>query len=237
MEKYRIMDIRTHEDGIRVIQLVPLAGRLFTYKPGNFLILHLLDEKGESIDKRPYSIASSPTQGYIELAIKMIGGRFTSKLEKLKEGDIVGVEGPLGHFTYDGQNKCVFIAGGVGVAPFMSMLRYIDATKKEGTFILFYSYGKRTDNPYREELNELSKNPNITIVQFLTREMPAGWNGEIGRIDEARIGKYVKSPKEFRWYICGPPQMCLTLRDVLTGMGVPSRKIKLESWGTPSPKS
>ena len=167
MEFYRITTIRKCCDDIKMFQFVPVEGKLMEYKPGHFLTLHLLDENRKSIDSRPYSIASSPTQEYIELAIKIINGKFTSKLDKVKEGEIVGIEGPFGSFTYDDQKKCAFVGGGTGVAPLIGMLRYIDTKKIRGKFILFFSCRKKEDMPYSDELQKLSRNPNIEIICFL----------------------------------------------------------------------
>jgi len=231
MEIYRINEIEECCNDIKIFRLSPIKGNI-DYKAGHFLMLHILDERGESTDKRPYSIASSPTQEYIELAIKMVGGRFTSELDKVEEGVLVGVEGPYGSFTYKEQNKCAFIAGGTGIAPFMGMLRYIDVQRKKGNFILLYSCRKKDEILYADELMELAeKNQDVSFVCFLTREEPEGWKGELGRIDKERIQKYTANPEEYDWYICGPVKMTLSIKEILIGLGVPEGKISLEGWG------
>ena len=231
MEIYSIDEIKKYCDDVKIFRLSPIKGKI-NYKAGHFLMLHLLDEKGESIDKRPYSIASSPTEDHIELAIKMVGGRFTSELDKMKEGALLGVEGPYGHFTYKEQEKCAFIAGGTGIAPFMGILRYINAQNKKGKFVLFYSCRKKDDILYADELTALSeKNPDINIVCFLTREEPEGWKGELGRIDTKRVQKYAANSEEYDWYICGPVKMTVSMKEILIGLGVPEGKISIEGWG------
>lgn len=231
MEVYRINEIKKCCDDVKIFKLSPIKGKI-SYSAGHFLMLHILDERGESVDKRPYSIASSPTQEYIELAIKMVGGRFTSELDKVGEGALVGVEGPYGSFTYKEQEKCAFIAGGTGIAPFMGILRYIDAQNKKGKFALFYSCRKKDEALYADELTELSKkNSDINVACFLTREEPEGWKGELGRIDKERIQKYAANPEEYDWYICGPVKMTVSMKEILIGLGVPEGKISIEGWG------
>lgn len=230
MEIYRINEINKCDD-VKIFRLSPIKGKI-DYEAGHFLMLHILDKNNGSLDKRPYSIASSPTQEYIELAIKMVGGRFTSKLDKLKEGDLVGMEGPFGDFTYKGQEKCAFIAGGTGIAAFMGMLRYIDAQRKKGKFVLFYSCRKKDEILYADELMELSeKNSDIEVVCFLTREEPEDWKGELGRVDKERIEKYAADSEDYDWYICGPVKMTASLKQILIEMGIPEDKIRIEGWG------
>jgi len=230
MEIYRIDEIKKCCDNIRIFRLSPVRGKI-DYKAGHFLMLHIIDKDGNSLDKRPYSIASSPTQEYIELAIKMVNGRFTSKLEELEEESLVGVEGPYGSFTYHDQEKCAFIAGGTGVAPFIGILRYIDAERKKGNFVLFYSCRKKEDILYYEELMKLTENSGITVVFFLTREEPREWKGELGRVNSERIRRYVPDALEYDWYICGPAKMTLSMKDMLIQLGVSEDKMRLEGWG------
>ena len=213
MEIYKITEIKKCCDDIKIFRLSPIKGKI-DYKAGHFLTLHILDKNGNSIDNRPYSIASSPTQEYIELAIKMVGGRFTSKLDELDEGAEVGIEGPYGHFTYKEQEKCAFIAGGTGIAPFMGILRYVDAQRKKGNFILFYSCRKQENILYCDELKEISEgNEDIDVVCFLTREEPEDWKGELGRVDMEKLAKHVSNPEEYDWYICGPVKMTVSMKD------------------------
>jgi ferredoxin-NADP reductase len=201
------------------------------HKAGVFVMMHLLDESGESIEKRPYSIASAPGAEKLEFCIKMVGGKFTSKLDKLETGDIVGIEGPMGHFTYEG-DKCVFICGGSGIAPIMSMIREISQKKIDGKFYAFISSRRRDTLVYYDELKELEKeNPNLKIIFTLTREEPKDWSGKCGRIGDVMLREHVEDPKEYNWYLCGPMKMVLALKKCIVGIGGDEMKVKFEGWG------
>jgi len=227
---YKIISIIKSCDEISIYRLEPVENEKIRYKPGQFIMLHLLNEKKQTIDKRPYSIASDPSEPYIELAIKNINGRFTSKLKDVKVGDLVGVEGPFGSFYFNKENKAVFIAGGVGITPLMSMLRHIVKNNIKGEYKLFYSCKTQNSILYCEEFEEMKKK-GIEVIIFLTREetVPAGY--ERGRIDEERIKKYVKDPSEWIYFMCGPFDLVSSLKKLLIKMNVPETSIKFESWG------
>jgi len=232
MAKYRIAAIDVPVPGTKIFRLEPLEGGVPRFRPGQWIFLNLLDGKGASTGKRPYSIASSPSAPYIELCIEMRGGAFTSLLDRVAAGTVVGVEGPQGRMTYEGERKAAFIAGGCGISAVMSMLRQIAQEKLDGDFILFHSVRTQDKMLYGDELERLKKeNPRIRTVITLTRETPAGWAGECGRISREMIAKHAGKPAEFDWWICGPVEMVRSMRECLTGMGVDGKRMRFEAWG------
>lgn len=230
IRKYRITEIRDLAPDTRVFHLEPVEGKLPDYRPGQFVFLHLLDDKGESIVKRPYSIASAPHMPYIELCIKLVKGELTGRLESMEKGSIVGMDDPVGPVKYNDEEKGGFIAGGTGISLMISILRHIAHKQLKGEFCLFYSARKKENILYREELEELQKNPNIKVVITLTRE-EGEWGGEKGRLCHTVVGKYVSDPKEFSWWICGPMGMLKAMRECLGSAGVDPKKIHMEGWG------
>ena len=232
MTKYRIASVETVGDDIRIFRMEPVQGEMLAFTAGHFVFLHVLDESGGTVVKRPYSIASEPDVPYLEFCIKLIGGELTGRLEKMGEGSVVGIEGPFGNFTYDDQPNAAFIAGGVGIAPFISILRHVTRKKLKGRFMLFYSSRRRDTIVYREELARLEKeNPSIKVAITLTREEPAGWKGECGRIDEEMVDKYAANPTDFDWWLCGPMAMIRAMKDCLVKKGLDPKRIKIEGWG------
>lgn len=218
-------------EGIKVFRLEPEHGGMLDYTPGQSAFLHIIDENGESVVKRPYSIASAPHQPYLEFCIKMVDGEMTGKLAGMEEGDILGVEGPGGHFRLEDEKRAAFICGGTGIAPFMSMLRYIAHLKRKGRFVLFYSARTMDSIAYREELERLGTVDGIGIVFTLTRERPEGWGGEYGRVCESMIMKYIDEPSSFDWWVCGPMAMIRSMKECLGAKGVDPKKVRLEGWG------
>jgi len=222
---------RTPTD-IKIFRMEPLEGGMLRFAAGQFVFLHILDENGKTIVKRPYSIASLPDASYLEFCIKMVGGELTSRLDKMGKGAVIGIDGPYGDFKYDEQPNAAFVAGGTGIAPFVSILRHVAQKKMKGRFLLFYSARTREAIAYREEFERLEKeNPNIKVVLTLTREEPAGWEGECGRINEDMVCKYASSLTDFDWWICGPMPLIKNMRECLIKRGVDPKRIKVEGWG------
>ena len=231
IERYKITRIDLPAPGVRIFRLEPLAGKVPDYLPGQFAFLHILADDGSSVVRRPYSIASCPSSPYLEFAIDMVGGQMTGRLEKAAVGGIIGVECPAGHMPYRGEGRAAFIAGGTGVAPFISTLRHIAEKKIEGEFVLFYSTRKEGQILYRDELRSLaSRNPGIRIVITLTREEPAGWAGECGRINAQMLKKHIEHPEGFDWWVCGPPPMVKAVRECLSSLSVDLRRLRMEGW-------
>ncbi len=230
--RYRISSIHDEVQDVNIYRLEPLEGGVPPFVPGQWVFLHILDQAGNSIDKRPYSIASSPDMPYLEFAIDMVHGRFTGKLEGLAVGSLIGVEGPQGRMTYEGQGSAAFIGGGTGVAPFIGMLRHIAARGSAGKFVLFYTTRTRDRILYREELERLKKaNPGIRVVITLTRESGPDWAGECGRINHEMITRHIGKASEFDWWLCGPMELLKSMRICLAGMGADPKRIRMEGWG------
>ena len=230
MLKYKISSITKTAGDIKIIRMIPIAESL-KFRSGQFVIMHFLDGQGNSIDKRPYSIASEPNSPYLEFCIKMVGGRFTSKLDLLGEGAVVGIEGPMGVMGYEGE-KCVFICGGTGIAPIMSMVRDLAQKRKNGSFFDFNSAKNRETLIYYDELLQLEKkNPSLHIIVSLTREEPKGWAGRCGRIGGVLLHEYVANPEEYSWYVCGPLEMSSAIRECISAMGADPKRVHVEGWG------
>jgi len=220
MKRYIINEITPLENSMKVFKLVPEDGENIEFKPGSFVKIWDVEER----INRPYSIASSPNPDYLEFCIKIVG-QFTEYLDTLEKGDELLVEGPFGHFTYEEQENCVFLAGGAGIAPIMSIVRYIENNDIKGNFVLIFSCKHEKNIYYYEELKKLK---NVKVIFTLTREE---WKGEKGRIDKKMIEKYVSDIEKQHWYICGPLTMCLNLRKLIGGIGGKDENVKIEGWG------
>jgi len=231
INKYEIMSIEKATEDINIYRMKPLGNKV-EFKPGQFVFLHILDADGNTIIKKPYSIASSPSSAHLEFCIKMVSGVMTSKLANLKVGDKIGVEGPMGHFCYDGQTQVGLVAAGTGVAPMVSILRYVAEKKLGGSYTLVYSTKTKDSIIYKEEFARLEKlNPNIKIVITLTREESLEWKGEKGRISRELIQKYVMDSKNTDWWLCGLMEMIKSTREILIGMGCEVKRVRIEGWG------
>jgi ferredoxin-NADP reductase len=222
VKQYRLDSVKETKC-IAIFEFSPIDGKKLDFKPGQFVMLH------KDGIKRAYSIASSPNLEKLQFGIKLIGGQMTGKLASMKPGDEVGIEGPYGHFAYEGQKKCVFVAGGSALTPFISILKYVDEQKIKGEFYLFYSSKTREDICFSDFLNLMSKRKNIRCILTLTRETPERWKGETGRINEEMIRKHIKEPAEFSWYVCGPSGLVSSIRELAASLNV--KEFKFEGWG------
>ncbi len=230
--RFKIIYIEEQVPGIKIFRMEPVEGKIPPYKPGQFAVLHLLDDKGASMLKRPYSIASIPGMPYLEFCIKNVQGKMTSALDKFAVGATLGIELPFGHFTYSGEKSISMIAGGCGISPLIGILREIAEKGVNGRFVLFYSAKTRNSIIYRKELEELARrNKDIKVVLTLTQESPEGWVGECGRINDEVIKKHIADPKVFDWWICGPLPMIKGLKDCILGLGADPKRIRAEGWG------
>lgn len=227
MKRYRISRLNDLSPTVRAFRLAPMEGRI-SFSPGQFAFLHILDDEGKSVVKRPYSIASAPEEEELELCIKLVGGELTSRLEKMKEGEIVGIEGGLGHFDFADQKKAAFIAGGTGIAPIVSILRHVVKSHAEGEYVVFYSARDQKNILYREELIRLGKHPGIKVIITLTREE---WEGHTGRICHELIAEEIPDGSGYNWWVCGPMGLIKAMKSCLLALKAEPENIKLEGWG------
>ncbi len=200
------------------------------FKPGQFIMLKRPDYEV----KRSYSIANSPfDRGYLEFVIRINeNGKLTPKLKELKEGDEVEYDGPFGKFIFKEEDReTLFIAGGAGISPIRSMLRYAirKGTFKQSKFWLFFGFNTVDDFIFREEFEGYDKDiDNFTFVASVL-EPPEGWKYEVGFVMPA-IEKRFESLAGKVAYLCGPPPMVKAVREFLERMGMSKEDINFEQW-------
>lgn len=232
MPKFKLIEIIQASTDTKILRFSPAEGTLFTYIPGHFAFIHILDSSGSSLVKKPYSIASSPDLPYLEFCIKMVNGQVTGPLNEKKVGDIVGIEGPLGHFTFNPALDSVFLAGGTGIAPMVGMVRHATKLKSSTKLTVFFSSKDESSILYQSEFDSLKKqNPNLTVIYTLTREVSKNPHYESGRISKELIEKHLTSPQSRFWYMCGPLEMLKSFKEYAISLGADSKKMKMEGWG------
>jgi len=180
----------------------------------------------------PFSIASSPTQiNQLDLGVEVVG-EVTTAMSQLQPGDVVTLKGPFGNFVMpDDHRKVCFLAGGVGVTPFMSMARWIRDTSPDKYAVMFYSCKTKDQFMWFEELEEMHKNnANIKVVFTLTKDVPQGWQYNTGRMDEQMIRNELPDFMEYVYFRCGPVALIDAMFQLLSSMGVPQENLKREAW-------
>ncbi len=224
-----ITAIKNETHDVRTFRLKPSVQLSFV--PGQYALFSFKNH-----EKRPFTFSSSPTEkGFFEITVKRMG-EFTTALHSLKKGDKITVDGPYGealNFDETVKENVVFLAGGSGITPFISAIRYAVAKKLPNKIVLIFSNRTQGDVIYGKELDRLNKDGKIKVINTLTKETPEGWKGETGAIDKEMIGKYVSNAKEKLWYVCGPPRMTDAMKEILQSMKIEEKRIRIEGWQVP----
>lgn len=211
--------------------------RPLSFQPGQYAAISFYNGKKQS-PTRCFSIVSSPTEQDILQFSTRINGRFTKSLSRLQADDVVNVFGPFGGFVFDlaQDKKSVFIAGGIGITPFISMMRYASTLKSDNSVNLFYSVATDQGIPFKEELINIGENNSNLKTVFAVS------HGDItdeslknrsfsGFIDSDAISKNIEGNlSDYKFYICGPPPFMAIIKNNLEKAGIPPEMILTEAF-------
>jgi ferredoxin-NADP reductase len=235
----QVVDLWNETHDTRTFRLGAPPGGLPDFRPGQFYAVEVQAPDGSWV-RRSYSIASAPAQReFFDLTIKFLeGGTATGVwFRDIKKGSRVRATGPFGEFILDESRPAIFVAGGVGVTPLMSMLRHIDAQSLALPVLLLYSNRTSADVIYERELRELrTRRPNISIHFSLTRE-PAGtaWTDRRGRFDASALRELCGSMTDRNVYLCGTMEMMESAGRAFVAMGFPGSQLRTEAFLGTSP--
>lgn len=205
----------------------------FSFIPGQFAIVSFVDRIDLPTEGKPLTFSSSPTEDQIDITVKEVG-TFTKALLTLEVGDKLNIDGPRGrslNFEKNTKEDIVFLAGGSGITPFMSILRYAVAKRLPNQFTLFFGNQAEKDIIYRNELDEMNKLPNIDVINVICDD--ENWQGVCGFIDIEKVLKQVIEPEKKIWYICGPPSMNKAMHDIMARLRIDESHIKFDKWEIP----
>jgi ferredoxin-NADP reductase/DMSO/TMAO reductase YedYZ heme-binding membrane subunit len=232
----RVASIAEETPDVRTFRFADPLGQPLPFKhlPGQYLVLSLVIN-GKKVN-RTYTIASSPTQSdYCEITVKREETGTVSRHlhDALRAGDVVHASAPAGRFTFTGAEAAtiVLIAGGVGITPLMSILRYLTAQRWKGEIHFVYCAKTPRDIIFRRELEDLQKRfPNLRLHVTLTRAQGTEWAGRHGRITAELLKETVAGLARHPVYICGPASMMEPTIQILRELGVPNNQIKSEAF-------
>jgi predicted ferric reductase len=183
-----------------------------------------------SLQQHPFSFASSATDPKrLEFTAK-VAGDFTATWPDVGPGTGVFLEGPYGAFTprWDSPLGSVFVAGGIGITPVMSILRTLAARHDDRPCLLLYANRNWDEVVYREELTELEEKLSLRVVHVL-EEAPEGWEGETGFVDSQVLDRHLPRPFDGQfYYVCGPEPMMDMVEKDLVGRDIPLPMIMSE---------
>jgi ferredoxin-NADP reductase len=208
----------------------------FSFKPGQAidLILKLPGNQGE-VARHAFSLVSAPYQSDLVIATRMRDSLYKRALGSLPLGETVKIEGPFGSLALhsDCTRPAIFVAGGIGITPFMSMLRQAAQDGQSRDLILVYSNRRPEDAAFLNELQGIAKqNKRVRLIATMTDIAKSNrvWDGHIGAINEALIAGLVNADITPVYYLVGPPGLVEALRDLLNRMGIGDDDIRSEEF-------
>jgi ferredoxin-NADP reductase len=210
-----------------------LHGREVDFRPGQYFWVTLVDppyddEKGP---RRHITVVTSPNErGVLGLCTRLRDSAFKRSLSELPVGAEVDVEEPKGSFVLpeETDRAYVFVAGGIGITVFRSMLRYIADEGLPHRVTLVYSNRDRQSTAFLDELEELDRSlPNLRLVLTMTQD--PGWEGEDRRIDVGVLRDHLgEELRSSTYLIAGPPAMVDAVAETLHEAGIPEEQIRPE---------
>ncbi len=218
-----------------VYEFVFMPSRQLAFAPGQYMEWTLGHDDPDSRGNRRYfTLASAPTERELRVGVKFYSEPSSYKESLLMmEPDDAIVAGQLaGDFTLpdDASQPLVFIAGGIGVTPFRSMIKYLLDTRQRRPITLFYSNKSVNDIVYQDVFDLAERKLGIKTVYTITdvRDCPASWRGSVGRVDAAMIRSQVPNYRKALYYVSGPVAMVEGTRDLLQQIGIHGDHIKTD---------
>ncbi|MCL0101693.1 FAD-binding oxidoreductase [Dehalococcoidia bacterium] len=232
MQPATVTSIRQESPTVRSFTL-DLGGQDFQFLPGQWVDCYV--EINGELEIAGYSMTSSPlSRGSIDLAVKRVGtNQVTNYLHStVGVGDIVSVNGGQGgfYFTRGMADSLTLIAGGIGITPLMSILRYVDEVAPNTPIAIVHSASEPAELIFRNAIETIgAHNGCLRYVPVVSGHTSDQWDGHIGRIS-SEILQGVPIDYESHFYVCGPPNMINHTIGLLLKLGIPSSQLKFERW-------
>jgi nitric oxide dioxygenase len=229
-ETYIVDTIVQESSDVVTLCFVPESGEKLRFETGQFVRVELV-ENPQKLSGKPYSISSCANDPFVSITVKKTG-QFSSALHSLHTGDKVVLFGPMGNFTVrDSMKKLVFLAGGIGVAPFFSMIKNIvEKGDVQKELYLFYSNKTKDSIAFYEKFKEMEQAfPNLHVIFLLTQE-PGPIDGihKYGRMNTEILKSYVQQPHDFDYFVCGSVPFVTDMSKMVEQAGVDEDRIFAE---------
>lgn len=218
--------------GLDQIDFVFSSPERLYFTPGQYMEWTLAHPRTDSRGNRRYfTLASSPTEDTIRLGIKFYpnGSSYKKALSSFADHETIAAGSLAGDFTLpkDAREKLVFIAGGIGITPFRSIIKFLVDTKEKRDIVLLYSNKVESEIMYQDVFAQAAVIGVKTIYVLTDQDhLPTNWTGEKGRITPIMIEKEVPDYIDRTFYLSGPHNMVVAFEEVLQEMGINRSQIK-----------
>ena len=208
----------------------------FAFTPGESIDLFLAEDFPGATDdrQRSFSLASAPHEDRLTIATRMRKSAYKAPLAAAPPGSPVRIVGPTGTMSLhaDADRAIVMIAGGIGISPFISVLRNEAEKESPRPMALLYSNHLPENAAYLDELRDLERRlPGFRLILTMTGMKDVGsWKGETRRIDPDMVREATRGLPRPHYYIAGTPDMCEDMRQMLDDMGVADDDILSEDF-------
>jgi ferredoxin-NADP reductase len=231
----RLVRRETVAEGTTAFYFTRPAG--FQFRAGQSLTMSLvnppeMDGKGAT---RPFTIASAPHESELMIATRMRDSTFKRYLRAAPAGTPVRIDGPNGEMVLhdDPARPAAFLAGGIGITPFLSMARHAARELLPHTIYLFYSNRRPEDAAFLAELREMERrNPNYHMIATMAEaeKSAQAWSGETGFIRREMLEHCLPDTASPIYYFAGPPAMTMAMQEMLQGMGIGEDAMRYEEF-------
>jgi predicted ferric reductase len=226
---YRVVDVREDRGSTWILTLAPDGHDGMRFLPGQFVWLRV-GPGPYNPQEHPFSFSSSAERPQrLEFGIKALGD-FTDSIGETLRGTVAYLDGPHGSLSIDRYPAAgyVFIAGGIGVTPFVSMLRTIADRGDRRPCLLIYADDAWENMPFRDDIGELHGRMALSTV-YVVENPPPDWDGETGRVTADLLRRRLPDERIQRHYfVCGPNPMITAVERTLVQLGVAPRLIHAE---------
>lgn len=209
----------------------------FRYQAGQSVLVKLIDppETDNEGDARTFTIASAPHEPELMIATRMRDTAFKRVLKTAPMGTAVSIDGPNGEMVLhdDTARPAVFLAGGIGITPFLAMARHAANERLPHRLYLFYSNRRPEDAAFLSELQKIEQlNSNYRLIATMAEPEKSAqrWSGETGFIRREMLERHLADITSPMYYFAGPPPMTMAMRQLLESIGIGEQAMRYEEF-------
>ena len=234
-QKYKLIRREEVAEGTMAFHFEKPSG--FDFKAGQSADVTLIDPPDTDAEgnTRTFSISSPPFEDELVFTTRMRDTAFKRSLKKVPLATEVKIGSAAGSFTLhkNPAKPAVFLAGGIGITPFLSIVRQADHDRLPHKLYLFYSNRRPEDAAFLDTLQTLeTTNSNFRLICTMTEMSKSNkeWKGETALIDKEVLSRHLAVLQGPIYYIAGPPTMVAAMRQTLLGAGVEEDDIRAEEF-------